>query len=276
MREITPRKPLQLFILGIALVYVAVLLLAPIITIVQKALASGFVPIVTALSEPNVIHALQITFFLTLGAVLFNTVFGIIIAWVLTRQRFRGRRILNILVDIPFVFSPVIAGYTLIVLFGRDGWLSPTAIPIVFALPGILLAKTFVSLPFVTREVGPVLATLDMEPEAAAYTMGASQWLTFRRIILPNIWPGIMYGVVLTLARALGEFGAVAVVGGGVEGKTETATMYVFRALSDRNDIGAYSMSLLLGVTAIIVLIVMRLLRRSVVREQTTYVNQAG
>ena len=106
--------------------------------------------------------------------------------------------------------------------------------------------------------------------------MGASQWLTFRRIILPNIWPGIMYGVVLTLARALGEFGAVAVVGGGIEGQTETATMFVFRALSDRNNVGAYSMSLLLGITAIIVLIVMRLLRRSVVREQTAYVNHTG
>lgn len=273
MREITPRKPLQLLLLGIALLYVAVLLLAPIITIVQKALANGFEPVVTALSEPNVVHALQVTFILTMGAVLLNTVFGIIIAWVLTRQRFRGRRILNILVDIPFVFSPVIAGYSLIVLFGRNGWFTPTVIPIVFALPGVLLAKTFVSLPFVTREVGPVLATLDTELESAAYTMGASQWLTFRRIILPNIWPGIMYGVVLTLARALGEFGAVAVVGGGIEGKTETATMFVFRALNDRNDIGAYSMSLLLGITAIIVLLVMRLLRRSVVREQTTYVN---
>lgn len=276
MREIRPHKPLHFVILGIALLYVAVLLLAPIISIVQRALENGFEPVITSLSEPNVIHALQVTFLMTLGAVLLNTVFGIIIAWVLTRQRFRGRRILNILVDIPFVFSPVIAGYTLIVLFGRNGWLSPTTIPIVFALPGIMLAKTFVSLPFVTREVGPVLATLDTEPEQAAYTMGATQWTTFRRIVLPNIWPGIMYGVVLTLARALGEFGAVSVVGGGIEGKTETATMFVFRALNDRNDIGAYSMSLLLGVTAIIVLIVMRLLRRSVVREQAAYVNHTG
>ena len=276
MREIRPHKPLHFLILGIALVYVAVLLLAPIVSIVQRALENGLEPVVASLSEPNVIHALQVTFLMTLGAVLLNTVFGIIIAWVLTRQRFRGRRILNILVDIPFVFSPVIAGYTLIVLFGRNGWLTPTTIPIVFALPGVMLAKTFVSLPFVTREVGPVLATLDTEPEQAAYTMGASQWTTFRRIVLPNIWPGIMYGVVLTLARALGEFGAVSVVGGGIEGKTETATMFVFRALNDRNDIGAYSMSLLLGVTAIIVLIVMRLLRRSVVREQAAYVNHSG
>ncbi len=276
MREIRPHKPLHFVILGIALLYVAVLLIAPIISIVQRALENGFEPVITSLSEPNVVHALQVTFVLTLGAVLLNTVFGIIIAWVLTRQRFRGRRFLNILVDIPFVFSPVIAGYTLIVLFGRNGWLTPTVIPIVFALPGILLAKTFVSLPFVTREVGPVLATLDTEPEQAAYTMGASQWLTFRRIVLPNIWPGIMYGVVLTLARALGEFGAVSVVGGGIEGQTETATMFVFRALNDRNNVGAYSMSLLLGVTAILVLIVMRLLRRSVVREQAAYVNHTG
>jgi len=115
MREIRPHKPLHFLVLGIALIYVAVLLLAPIVTIVQKALAAGFQPVISALSEPNVIHDPQVTFLMTLGAVMLNTVFGIIIAWVLTRQRFRGRRILNILVDIPFVFSPVIAGYTLIV-----------------------------------------------------------------------------------------------------------------------------------------------------------------
>ena len=130
MREITPRKPLHFLVLGIALLYIAVLLLAPIVTIVQKALANGFQPVITSLSEPNVIHALQVTFVMTLGAVLLNTVFGIIIAWVLTRQRFRGRRFLNILVNIPFVFSPVIAGYSLIVLFGRDGWLHPLLSPL--------------------------------------------------------------------------------------------------------------------------------------------------
>lgn len=276
MHEERPRKPAQLLLLGIVLLYAAVLLIAPILAIAQRALANGLQPIITSLSEPSVVHALQITLFLTLAAVLFNTFAGIVIAWVLTRQRFAGRRILNLLVDIPFVFSPVIAGYTLIVLFGRDGWLAPTATPIAFALPGVLLATTFVSLPFVAREVGPVLGTLDREPEYAAYTIGASQWLTFRRIILPSIWPGVVYGVVLTFARALGEFGAVAVVGGGVEGQTETATMYVFRAFNDRNDIGAYSMSLLLGLIAIMVLLAMRLLRRSVLREQSVHVNNSG
>jgi sulfate transport system permease protein len=276
MREIRPQTPTQWLLLGIALLYAGVLLLAPIITIVQSALTDGLQPVLTALSEPDVQHAIQITFVLTLGAVIINTIMGIIISWVLVRQRFRGKRILNLLVDIPFVFSPVIAGYTMIVFFGRNGWLTPTTFPIVFALPGILLAKTFVSLPFVTREVGPVLAALDREPEDAAYTIGASRWLTFRRIILPNIWPGILYGIILTLARALGEFGAVAVVSGGIEGQTETATMYVFRALNDRNNIGAYSMSLLLGLVAILVLVLMRLIRRGIVREDTVHVNQTG
>jgi sulfate transport system permease protein len=273
MREIRPQTPTQWLLLGIALLYAGILLLAPIITIIQSALVEGIQPVLTALSQPDVQHALQVTFILTLIATLINTVLGVIIAWVLVRHQFPGKRILNLLVDIPFVFSPVIAGYTMIVLFGRNGWLTPTTFAIVFALPGILLAKTFVSLPFVTREVGPVLASLDREPEDAAYTIGASRWLTFRRIILPNIWPGILYGIILTLARALGEFGAVAVVGGGLIGQTETATMYVFRALNDRNEIGAYSMSLLLGLVAILVLVLMRLIRRSFVRETTANVD---
>lgn len=276
MREIKPSTPVQFLLLGIALLYALVLLVAPIVAIVTQALSAGTAAIWDNLTQPTVLHALQITFMLTFAAVVINTFSGVIIAWVLVRQRFRGRRLLNVLVDIPFVFSPVIAGYTLIVLFGRGGWLAPPLFPIVFALPGILLAKTFVSLPFVTREVSPVLASLDREPEEAAYTIGASRWITFWRIVFPNIWPGILYGIVLTLARALGEFGAVAVVGGGIEGKTETATMFVFRAFNDRNEIGAYSVSLLLGLFAVGVLMVMRLLRRNLVREQIANVDPTG
>lgn len=257
-----PRSLLPLVIVGIAVGYALLLLIAPLVAIVQNALADGLQPVIDTLTEPNVVHALEITFAMTVGAVIINTVFGLITAWVLVRQRFLGKTILNTLVDIPFVFSPVIAGYALIVLFGRNGWLAPSLIPIVFALPGILLAKTFVSLPFVTREVGPVLETLEPEPEQAAYVIGASQWKTFRAIIFPEIWPGLLYGIVLTLARALGEFGAVAVVSGGIEGRTETATMFVFRALSDRNDAAAYSVSLLLGLIAVFVLVALRLVRR--------------
>ncbi|MEO8607732.1 MAG: sulfate ABC transporter permease subunit [Chloroflexota bacterium] len=269
MREIRPRNPAQWLLVIAALLYAGVLLLAPILAIVQKALANGLQPVIDSLSEVNVLHALQVTFWMTIAAVIINTIMGVMIAWVLTRQKFPGKRLINLLVDIPFVFSPVIAGYTLIVLFGRTGWFAPTIFPIVFSLPGVLIASTFVSLPFVAREVGPVLGSLDREPEDAAYTIGASRWLTFRRVVLPGIWPGILYGVVLTLARALGEFGAVAVVGGGIEGQTETATMFVFRALNDRNEVGAYSMSLLLGLVAILVLILMRLVRRNTVVSET-------
>jgi sulfate/thiosulfate transport system permease protein len=276
MREIRPHTPTQWLLVIAALLYAAVLLLAPILAIIQKALENGLQPVLDALSDPIVLHALQITFLITFGAVVINTIMGIIIAWVLTRQRFPGKRLLNLLVDIPFVFSPVIAGYTLIVLFGRGGWFTPTAIPLVFSIPGVLLATTFVSLPFVAREVGPVLGSLDREPEEAAYTIGASRWLTFRRIILPSIWPGILYGIILTLARALGEFGAASVAGGGIEGQTETATLFVFRALNDRNEVGAYGMSLLLGLIAILVLILMRLLRRNTVTETAAHVDYSG
>ncbi len=268
MHDVKPRSPGQFLVIGLVLVYAVVLLVGPIVAIVQRSLQNGVGPILETLSEPNVVHALELTFWVAFGAVVVNTLFGLITAWVLVRQRFRGRGLLNLLVDIPFVFSPVIAGYTLIVLFGRNGWLAPTAFPIAFAVPGILLATTFVSLPFVAREIGPVLSTLEIEPEEAAYTMGASRFTTFRRIVLPNIWPGILYGVVLTLARALGEFGAVVVVGGGIEGQTETATMFINRALDDRNNAAAYSIALLLGLIAVAVLLIMRLLQRSLNREQ--------
>jgi sulfate transport system permease protein len=275
MNETTPRSIGQWLILGLVLLYAGVLLIAPIVAIAQRALSAGLDTIFRSLTEPDVLHALQLTFLLTFAAVVINTVAGIITAWVLTRQRFVGRRLLNILVDIPFVFSPVIAGYALIVLFGREGWLTPTIIPIAFAWPGILLANVFVALPYVTREVGPVLAALDREPEEAAYTIGASRWVTFWRVIFPGIWPGVLYGVVLTLARTLGEFGAVAVIGGGAEGSSETATMYIIRAQNDRNEAGAYSVALLLCLIAIVVLLLMRLLRRSIGSERT-YVNHSG
>lgn len=265
MREIAPRSPASLLLLFIVLVYTAALVGAPIAAIVQSAFAQGLIPVIDALKSPEARHAFQVSFLLALGAVAINGVAGLITAWVLVRHRFAGRRLLDLLVDIPFVFSPVIAGYTMIVLFGRTGWLAPTIIPVVFALPGILLAKTFVSLPFVTREIQPALAAVNREPEEAAYTLGASRWTTFWRVILPEIWPGVLYGIVLTFARAVGEFGAVAVVGGNIEGRTETATSYIFRALNDRSDIGAYSMSVALGIVSIFILVLMSFLKRRLV-----------
>lgn len=266
MREISPRSPLAIVLIAVVLGYAGILILAPIIAIVAGAFKDGITPVFESLSAPDVRHAFEITFSLSFIAVLINAFAGLITAWVLTRQRFRGRKFLDSLVDIPFVFSPVIAGYVMIVLFGRDGWLAPPLIPIVFALPGILLAKTFVSLPFVTRELQPVLGALSPEQEEAAYTLGASRWTAFRRIVLPEIWLALLYGVVLTFARAVGEFGAVAVVSGSIEGLTETATSYVFRALNDRSNVGAYSVSVVLGLVSIIILVLMSFFRRRVVR----------
>lgn len=256
MREIKPNSPFAFLVLFIVFGYAGLLLIAPIIAIVQGVLTRGVDPIFETLADAGVQHAIQLTFWLAMGATVINTVFGVIVAWVLERQTFRYRWLLNLLIDIPFVFSPVIAGYVLIVLFGRDGWVEPP-FAIVFAIPGMLLAKTFVCLPFVPREVAPVLANLSQDQEKAAYTLGASPWATFWRVVLPGIWVGIVYGVVLTLARALGEFGAVAVVSGGIEGRTETATMFVFRALLDRNRVGGYTVALVLGIIAIILLLVM-------------------
>jgi sulfate transport system permease protein len=246
--------------------YAALLFLAPLVAMVASAFRNGIEPVLATFSSPNVLHAFQVTLLLGAIATIINAIFGLVVAWVLTRHRFRGRNLFDALVDIPFVFSPVIAGYAMIVLFGREGWLAPPLIPIVFALPGILLAKVFVSLPFIIREVQPVLDTLSPDFEDAAFTMGASRWTAFRRVVLPEIWTALLYGIVLTFARAIGEFGAVAVVSGNVQGSTETATSFVFRALNDRNPAGAYGVSVLLCVISVVILILMSFLRDRVVR----------
>ncbi|MBX3080049.1 MAG: sulfate ABC transporter permease subunit [Anaerolineae bacterium] len=266
MREITPRSPVGIALIVIMLGYAGLLLISPLVAILQGAFAKGITPFLNALTQPDVIHAFQVTFSLTFGAVVINTVFGLIVAWVLVRHRFPGKRIVDALVDAPFVFSPVIAGYVLIVLFGRGGWFEPQHFQIVFAWPAMLLGTVFVSLPFVIREVQPVLASLALEQEEAAYTLGSSPWTTFRRIVLPQIWRGLLYGIVLTIARALGEFGAVAVAGGAIERLTESATVFVFRASLDRNPIGAYSVSIVLCLLSVGILTVMSLLRRRAAR----------
>ncbi len=265
MREIKPRSPLALLLIGLAVLYAVVLFAAPLVAVIYGAFKDGIDPIIETLTDPAVLHAFEVSIVLALGAALINTIFGLVTAWVLVRQKFRGRGALDTLLDIPFVFSPVIAGYAMIMLFGRGGWLAPPLFPIVFALPGILLAKTFVSLPFVTREVQPVLGALSLEPEQAAYTLGASRWATFRRVILPELWTALLYGIVLTFARAVGEFGAVAVVGGNIEGYTETATSFVFRAMNDRNSTGAYVVSLILCLVSLLILFLMNMLRRRMV-----------
>ncbi len=230
--------------------YLLWLLGLPIFTLIRHTVEIGAGRIAEELWQSEVAHAFALTVLLSLGAVLFNGVFGTLVAYVMVRQRFRGRALINAILDLPFAVSPVVVGYMLILLFGKAGWLQGlaewTGISWVFAWPGMLVATLFVTFPFVVREVMPVLEEVGTEQEEAARTLGAGGWKIFWRITLPGIRWGLLYGVSLTLARALGEFGAVLVVGAGVSGSTETATIYVYRAMEERMFGGAYAASLVL------------------------------
>jgi sulfate transport system permease protein len=258
----------EVLLVAVVVVYAGLLLLGPLAAILWGALSSGVGALWRELTNDAALHAIELTLGLSVAATAINTIFGTVVAWVMVRDDFPGKRVMNGLVDLPFAVSPVIAGFMLILLFGRNGWLAPAAdsmgVKVVFALPGMLLATTFVSLPFVIRELMPVLEHLGVGQEHAAYTMGASRWQTFRRVTLPAVRWGLLYGVSLTFARALGEFGAVLVVGGGVARLTETSTLFIFRSLDDRNEVGAFAMALVLAVVSFSVLILMETVKKRV------------
>ena len=272
----TSKKPIasrvaEWLLIAVVVLYAALLLLAPMVAIVWGALAEGFSGFIEQLTSTDAISAIVLTLETAILATLINTIFGVCIAWVLARDSFWGKRILNGLVDMPFAVSPVIAGFMLILLFGRNGWLTPLAdalgIKVVFAFPGILLATIFISLPFVIREVVPVLSQVNIDQEHAAYTMGASKWQTFMHITLPAIRWGLLYGVSLTFARAVGEIGAVLVVSGGISRLTETSTLYIFRSLDDRNEVGANAMAVALAAASFVILMVIEFFKKRTEKE---------
>jgi sulfate transport system permease protein len=250
----------------VALGYLALLLILPIGLIFFRTFEDGLGPVWDALTNPDTIHALWLTILITLIAVPANTVFGVAAALMLVRQRFPGRSVLNAVIDLPFALSPVVVGLALILVYGRTGWLggwlNANGIQVIFALPGMVLATIFVSLPFVVREVVPVLREIGTEQDEAAWTLGASPFATFRRVTLPAIRWGITYGVVLTTARALGEFGAVSVVSGKLAGRTETLTLRVENEFQRFDLVGAYTASVVLAILAFAVVLVMNLFRR--------------
>lgn len=253
-------------LIGLVIGYVASLILAPIGGLIAGAMQEGLSPVIEALTAPDTIAAFGQTLLIGLIVVVIHVVFGTTVAWVLVRHRFPGRDLLNGLIDLPFAVSPVVVGYMLLLLFGRRGLLGPVLqaldIQIAFAVPGMILATLFVSLPFMIRELMPVLEEFDVEQERAAATLGASGWQTFRLVTLPALRWGFVYGIVLTFARALGEFGAVLVIGGGIQGRTETATLYIFRALDERQYVGAYSAALVLGLCSLLLILGADLVRR--------------
>jgi len=247
--------------------YLAFVLLAPLVMIFYRAFQSGLSPVWQTLSDPNTVHAFQVTLIAAAIAVPINTVFGVLCALAIVRRRFPGKGLLNAFIDLPVAISPVVVGVALFLLYDRTGWFGGRLtgighpLQVLFALPGIVLATIFASVPFVAREVIPTLRELGTEQEQAAATLGASRWQRFYRITLPSIRWAIIYGVVLTTARALGEYGTVAVVSGNIIGKTETATVEVGQLAENFNDAGAYSVSLVLALIAVLVLVAMTVIR---------------
>ena len=259
------RWALRLIVIG----YLLFLVVWPVALVAAKTFANGLAPVINALRQPEVIFAFQLTLSAAFWAVVINTIFGVGISLLLVRYTFPGRRALNAMVDVPLSVSPVVVGLALVLVYnGRTGWLGQSleqaGLQVIYAPPGIIMATAFVSLPLVIREVVPVLQEIGTEQEQAARSLGASGLQTFARITLPAIKWGLVYGVVLSHARSLGEFGAVKIVSGGVAMRTQTATLLVeerYQQFGVANSITAYIAAFILALIAVIALIIVTSLR---------------
>ena len=258
--ERTSSKIVKWLLTGISALFLFMLLLLPLFTVVAEALRSGWEVYVEAVADEYTIKALQLTIEATVIAVAVNTVFGLFAAWAVTRFHFKGKKILTTLIDVPVTVSPVIAGLIFILIFGRQSALYPylqsMGIKVVFAVPGIVLATVFVTFPFVSRELIPVLEAQGTDEEEAAALMGASGWTIFRKITFPHIKWAFVYGVVLCTARAMGEFGAVSVLSGHLRGKTNTLPLHIEILFNEFQYVPAFAVSSILVILAIIILVI--------------------
>ena len=255
----------RLVLRSVAFGYLAILIAGPVGLILWRTFEHGLAPVWNTISQPDALHAFWLTVLIVLIAVPANTVFGVLCALVLVRQRFPGRAALNALVDLPLAISPVIVGLALFIVYGRQGWIGPWllahGVRVIFAVPGMVLATIFVSLPFVVREVVPVLREIGTEQEQVAQTLGASPLQIFWRVTLPAIRAGVTYGIVLTTARALGEFGAVSIVSGRLSGQTETLTLLVQDRFEAFDLTGAYTASIVLALIALATVVAMNVFK---------------
>jgi sulfate/thiosulfate transport system permease protein len=246
---------------GLAFGYLGLLLLAPVAMIFYKTFEHGIGPPIEAMTSPDAVHAIWLTLLMVAVAVPLNTVFGIGCALLLVRHKWKGNAIIDGIINLPFAVSPVVIGLSLFLLYGTGGWLGPTlsewGFTVLFSPPGMILASIFVSLPFVVRETVPVLQEIGTEQEQAASTLGANAWQTFWRVTLPAIRWGVAYGVVLTTARVLGEFGAVTIVSGSISGKTETLPLFVAKAFEQFDEQAAYAGAIVLALLAFTTLLLM-------------------
>ncbi|MEG4813107.1 sulfate ABC transporter permease subunit CysW [Microcoleus sp. K5-D4] len=253
-------------LIGIASAYLALVLFIPMLNVFYQAFRKGFEPFLSNLTSPDFLHAAQLTLIISLIVVPVNTVFGLCAAWVIGRNKFPGRTLLISILDVPFAISPVVAGLMIVLLYGRVGWFGPwlegANIKVIFAFPGMVLATAFVTLPFVAREVIPVLEEVGTDQEEAAKTLGANDWQIFWNVTLPSIRWGLLYGVILTNARAMGEFGAVSVVSGNIAKKTQTLPLFVEDAYKQYATQAAFSAAVVLGFLGVITLVLKEILER--------------
>jgi sulfate/thiosulfate transport system permease protein len=265
------RRLVRVTLLGLSLVYVGALLLAPLGGIVWAALTPGMDVVTSTFAQPRVQHAFFLTAVITVVTVVVTGFLGVVTSWVLARDGFPGRGLMNGLVDLPMAISPVIVGLMAVLLFGAGGWFADffaaRAIQIIFALPSMIIVTIFICIPFVIREVVPVLKEIGVDEEEAAKTLGASGLQSFFRVVLPSIRWALLYGVGLSTARALGEIGAVLIVSGALEGQTESATLYIFSALEERQDASAYIVALTLAAVSIVLLVAVEIFKSQQERE---------
>jgi sulfate transport system permease protein len=253
-------------LLGVALVYLVGLVALPLVVVFVEAFAKGIGSYIQALLDPYALAAMRLTLLTAAIVVPLNLVFGIAAAWAIAKFEFRGKNALITAIDLPFAVSPVIAGLIYVLMFGAQGWFGPWLIAhdirIIFAVPGIVLATTFVTVPFVARELIPLMQTQGNDEEVTALSLGASGWQTFRLVTLPNIRWGLLYGVLLCNARAMGEFGAVSVVSGHIRGQTNTLPLHIEILHSEYNYVGAFASASILALLALVTLVAKTLLER--------------
>jgi sulfate transport system permease protein len=251
-------------LIAFAVLFLGIMVGGPLANVFVQGFALGWNVVASALQHPDALHALQLTLIASVSAVILNLTFGLAAAWSIARFRFPGKAVLNSLIDLPFSVSPVIAGLIFVLIFGAYGFIGPlvfgdTRIDIIFALPGIILATTFVTFPFIARELIPVMEALGPEEEEAARTLGASAWQMFWRVTLPNIKWGLLYGVLLCNARAIGEFGAVNVVSGKLAGRTDTLPIHIeklYQGFGAVQTASAFAIAALLCCLALVTLLV--------------------
>ena len=260
LRPTTETRPVKLLLIALVFVWLGLFLILPLVSVFVEALRQGVGAYLAAIVEPDALAAIRLTLLVAAITVPLNLAFGLCAAWVIAKFEFKGKSFLITLIDLPFSVSPVIAGLIFVLVFGLQGWfgewLRDHDLKIIFAVPGIVLATVFVTFPFVARELIPLMTEQGTEDEEAALSLGASAWQMFRRITLPKIRLGLLYGIVLVNARAMGEFGAVSVVSGHVRGRTNTMPLHVEILYNEYQSVAAFAVASLLALLAVVTLVI--------------------